>query len=413
MNVNKKGTGFMPTFVWEGTDAAGQKKKGEMEAKSAEDVQMRLRHMKIEAATVKKKALPGFKMPDLFSGVSVKELVIFTRQFATMIDAGLPLVQCLEILGSQNPNPFFKKTIYAIKGDVESGSTFADALKKHPKIFDALFVNLVAAGEIGGVLDTILNRLAIFIEKNLKVIKKVKGAMVYPAIILSVVALSTIVMLVWVVPTFQKMFENFGGELPAATQFVVNLSGFFQRNFHYIIGGIIAFIWGARAFYKSTWGRAIWDRTMIKAPLFGPVIQKAAVAKFTRTLGTMISSGVPLLDALDIVAKAAGNKTVEESIYYVREKISEGRNMAEPLIEAKVFPSMVCQMIAVGEAVGALDVMLNKIADFYEEEVDEAVTALTTMIEPAMMLIVAVILGGMLIAMYMPIFSLAGNVKTN
>lgn len=403
----------MPIFVWEGEDSAGGFKRGEMDAKNIKDVQMRLRHLNIKSPKIKKKGVGfNFKMPELFAGVGTKELVIFTRQFATMIDAGLPLVQCLELLSSQNENPFFKRTLVKVKADVEGGATFADALKKHPKVFDDLFVNLVAAGEIGGVLDTILNRLAVFIEKNLKVIKKVKGAMVYPLIVMGIVLLSTIVMMIWVIPIFQKMFESFGGELPAATQFVIDLSAFFQKWILAIIGGIMLAVWLAKKFYGSVWGRKLFDSTMYRAPIFGPVIQKSAVAKFTRTLGTMISSGVPLLDGLDIVAKASGNRTVESAVYYVRDKISEGRNMAEPLAEAKVFPSMVVQMIAVGEAVGALDVMLNKIADFYEEEVDDAVATLTTMMEPAMMMIVAVILGGMLIAMYMPIFSLAGNVKT-
>lgn len=404
----------MPVFVWEGRNAAGEVKKGEMEAKSAQDVQMRLRHMKISNPKVKKKGISiNIKMPELFAGVSVKELVIFTRQFATMIDAGLPLVQCLEILASQNPNPFFKRILYQIKTDVESGATFADALKKHPKVFDDLFVNLVAAGEIGGVLDTILNRLAIFIEKNLKVIKKVKGAMVYPLVILAVVFLATIVMLVWVIPTFQSMFANFGGELPAITQFVIDMSNWMKANIHYVVGGIAAVVFLVKWFLSTDFGGRLWDKTVLKLPIFGTVVQKSAVAKFTRTLGTMISSGVPLLDALDIVAKAAGNKTIEKGIYYVRDKISEGRNMADPLAETKMFPSMVVQMIGVGEATGALDVMLNKIADFYEEEVDEAVSAMTQMIEPLMLVFVAIILGGMLIAMYMPIFTMAGNVKTN
>jgi type IV pilus assembly protein PilC len=405
----------MATFVWEGRNAAGEVKHGEMEAKTVQDVQKRLQHMNIQNSKIKKKSALSvdFKMPELMAGVSTKELVIFTRQFATMIDAGLPLVQCLEILSSQNQNPFFKRVLYQIKNDVESGATFADALKKHPKVFDDLFVNLIAAGEIGGVLDTILNRLAIFIEKNLRVIKKVKGAMVYPLVILSVVIVSTLVMMVWVIPTFQKMFANFGGQLPAPTQFVIDASKFIKGNIFFILGGIAGAIFLFRWTLNTRTGRWYWDKIMLRMPIFGPVVRKSAVAKFTRTLGTMISSGVPLLDALDIVAKAAGNKTIEKAIYYVRDRISEGQNMAGPLGEAKVFPSMVVQMISVGEATGALDVMLNKIADFYEEEVDDAVDAMTQMMEPMMLVLVAILLGGMLIAMYMPIFTLAGNVKTH
>lgn len=405
----------MPVFVWEGRNAAGEVKHGEMEAKTIQDVQNRLRHMNIQSPKVKKKSSLSLdmKMPELFAGVSTKELVIFTRQFATMIDAGLPLVQCLEILSSQNQNPFFKRILYQIKNDVESGATFADALKKHPKVFDDLFVNLVAAGEIGGVLDTILNRLAIFIEKNLRVIKKVKGAMVYPLVILSVVLVSTLVMMVWVIPTFKKMFENFGGQLPAVTQFVIDASNYIRSNIFIIVGVIVGTILLFRYIIGTKLGRWYWDNILLRAPIFGPVVQKSAVAKFTRTLGTMISSGVPLLEALDIVAKASGNKRIEKAVYHVRDRISEGQNMATPLGETKVFPSMVVQMISVGEATGALDVMLNKIADFYEEEVDDAVDAMTQMMEPMMLVLVAILLGGMLIAMYMPIFTLAGNVKAH
>lgn len=405
----------MPVFVWEGRNAAGEVKHGQMEAKSAKDVQSRLRHMNIQNPKVKKKSSLSIdlKMPEIFAGVSTKELVIFTRQFATMIDAGLPLVQCLEILSSQNQNPFFKRVLYQIKNDVESGATFADALKKHPKVFDDLFVNLVAAGEIGGVLDTILNRLAVFIEKNLRVIKKVKGAMVYPSVILAVVFASTLVMMVWVIPTFQKMFTNFGGTLPGPTQFVIDASKFIRTNIYFIIGGIAGTFFLVRYIYNTDSGRRAWDKIVLHLPVLGGVVRKSAVAKFTRTLGTMISSGVPLLDALDIVAKAAGNKTIERAVYYVRDRISEGQNMAAPLGEAKVFPSMVVQMISVGEATGALDVMLNKIADFYDEEVDDAVDAMTQMMEPIMLVLVAVLLGGMLIAMYLPIFTLADNIKTN
>lgn len=404
----------MAVFVWEGRNTAGEMKQGEMEARNNKDVQMRLRHMNINDPKIKKKPISiNIKMPELFAGVSIKELVLFTRQFATMIDAGLPLVQCLDLLQTQNTNPFFKKILLQIKSDVESGATFADALKKHPKVFDELFVNLVAAGEVGGVLDTILNRLAVFIEKNLKVIKKVKGAMVYPLVIFGVMIASVVVMLVFVIPTFQKMFANMGGELPWMTKQVILMSAFMKKWFLLIIAGTVGSIYGIKAFYGSTWGRKFWDKNLLRMPLLGPVVRKSSVAKFTRTLGTMLSSGVPLLDALEIVAKSSGNRTVESAIYYVRDRITEGRNIAEPLLETKIFPSMVVQMIGVGEATGALDVMLNKIADFYEDEVDDAVSAMTTMLEPLMLVLVAVILGGMLIAMYMPIFSLAGNVKTN
>lgn len=404
----------MAMFEWEGRNELGDVEKGELEAANLQEAQLHLRSMGITNPQLKKKPIEiHIPMPKIFQGVSVKELVIFVRQFATMIDAGLPLVQCLDILSSQQPNEYFKDILLEIKADVESGSTFADALRKHPKVFDDLFVNLVAAGEVGGVLDTILNRLAGFIEKNLKVIKKVKGAMTYPLVILAVLVVSTIVMLVFVIPTFEKMFANFGGQLPGPTQFVVNMSHFMQKYVFHIVIGIALFIWGFRKTISSRTGRRIWDKVLLRMPVMGAVVLRSAVAKFTRTLGTMLSSGVPLLEALDIVAKAAGNVRVTEAIYYVRDRVSEGRNLADPLMEANIFPSMVVQMIGVGEATGALDVMLNKIADFYEEEVDEAVTAMTSMMEPIMLVFVAIILGGMLIAMYMPVFSLAGNIKTH
>jgi type IV pilus assembly protein PilC len=330
-----------------------------------------------------------------------------------MIDAGLPLVQCLDILGTQEPNRTFKKVILDVKSNVEGGSTFADSLKKHPAVFDNLFVNLVAAGEIGGILDTILNRLATYIEKNVKLVRQVKGAMAYPIGIL-VVAIGVVgALLKYVIPTFEKMFADMGGaKLPAITQFVIGASHWFQEYFFFIIVGSIAFMYGARQFYRSSKGRDIVDTVLLKMPIFGPLLRKVAVAKFTRTLGTMIASGVPILDGLEIVAKSAGNTVIERAIYFVRDKISEGSNMAEPLAKTNVFPSMVVQMIAVGESTGAMDTMLQKIADFYEDEVEVAVNSLTKLLEPLMMVFIGGIVGTVLIAMYMPIFEVAGNVKT-
>ncbi|MDD5309751.1 MAG: type II secretion system F family protein [Deltaproteobacteria bacterium] len=347
--------------------------------------------------------------------VKSKDLKTFTRQFATMIDAGLPLVQCLEILGSQSENKWFGVKLLEIKGIVEGGSTFSDALAKFPKIFDDLFVNLVAAGELGGILDTIMKRLADYIEKKERLARRVKGAMVYPAVILVVTVVVVTVLLKWVIPTFEKMFADFGAvdALPAPTKVVIGLSNGFQENFVFIFAAIIAIVVGYSAFYKSRPGKTFMHRLFLLMPVIGPVVRKTAVARFTRTLGTLLSSGVPILDALNTVAKAAGNVIIERAILFARERISEGRNMSEPLAEAKVFPGMVIQMIAVGEQTGSLDVMCNKIADFYEEEVDVAVAALTSMLEPLMMVVIGGLVGGMVIAMYLPIFSLAGTIKAD
>ncbi len=397
-------------WLWEARTKGGETKKGEMEASDAEAVNARLKSLGLSPVKVKKKPLE-INIPGLGGAVTGKDILIFTRQFATMIDAGLPLVQCLDILGSQMDNPAFKKVIFQIKGKVEQGSTFADALKEHPKVFDELFVQLCAAGEVGGILDTILNRLATYREKAEKLKRKVKGAMIYPVIVICVAIGVTALLLLKVTPVFAKMFADFGSALPGPTQFVVDMSEWLQQWILHLLGGIAAFVTSIVYTYRNPKGRKIMDRVMLKAPLFGPVIRKVAVARFTRTLGTMISSGVPILDALDVTAKTAGNRTVEEAIYYVRGKIAEGKNIAGPLAETNVFPSMVVQMIGVGEATGAMDAMLNKIADFYDDEVDTAVAGLTAMIEPLLMVFLGGVVGGFLIAMYLPIFSLAGAIK--
>jgi type IV pilus assembly protein PilC len=298
-----------------------------------------------------------------------------------------------------------------VKVEVESGSTLADALGKHPKLFDELYVNLVSAGEVGGILDTILNRLATYMEKNMKLIAQVKSAMVYPSVVLIVAIGVTAVLLIFVIPVFEKMFRDFGGTLPAPTQFVIDLSNGLRANIIPVVVGITVFVLLIRATARTTKGRLFLDGLLLKAPVLGPLFRKVAVAKFTRTLGTMIASGVPILDALLITAKSAGNKVVENAIMYTRERISEGRTMADPLSETGVFPVMVVQMIAVGESTGAMDAMLQKIADFYEDEVDTAVAALTSLLEPIMMVVLGVLLGGLIIAMYLPIFELAGNIK--
>ncbi|HEY4743324.1 MAG TPA: type II secretion system F family protein [Desulfuromonadaceae bacterium] len=403
----------MPKYNWEARTRSGGTQKGVIEAASTDIVEAQLKKFGFTGITITE-ASKGFalKLPGFGGGgkVESKDLVIFTRQFATMIDSGLPLVQCLDILASQQENKTFQTILYKVKEDVESGSTFADALGKHPKAFDELYVNLVAAGEIGGILDTILARLAAYIEKAQKLKKQIKGAMVYPITIMSIAVIVVGVILIFVIPTFAKMFADFGGELPAPTKFVIALSNFLIKYIIVIIAAIFGVITAIKKYYATPGGRKNIDRLALKAPIAGPLIRKVAVAKFTRTLGTMVSSGVPIMDGLEIVAKTAGNKIVEEAIYGVRQAISEGKTMAEPLGACGVFPPMVVQMISVGEATGAMDTMLNKIADFYDDEVDDAVSAMTAMMEPLLMVFLGTTVGGLVIAMSLPIFKLAGAV---
>jgi len=399
----------MPDYIWTGVNRKGKKRKGEMEADSENFVRLTLRRQGIEPSKIKPKPKDLFEnVKFLQPKVTEKDIVVMTRQFATMIDAGLPLVQCLEILFSQQDNKTFKRILKNIKEDVEEGSTFADALKQHPDVFDDLFVNLVAAGEIGGILDIILNRLAAYIEKAAKLKKKVKGAMTYPIVVMVIAVLVVAVILIFVIPVFESMFADFGKALPVPTQIVVAMSDFLKNYILYIVVGFVLLIFAFRRFYKTEKGRALVDKSVLKIPVFGMLLRKVAVAKFTRTLGTMISSGVPILDSLDIVAATAGNMTIEEAIRETRQSISEGRTIAEPLADSDVFPSMVVQMISVGEATGALDTMLGKIADFYDDEVDAAVDALTSMLEPFMMVFLGGTIGGLVVSMYLPIFQMAG-----
>lgn len=401
----------MSEWVWEAKGRNGETRKGIMEADNADLVQTRLRAQQLNPVKVKKK--PKEINISFGSPVSEKELVIFTRQFATMIDAGLPLVQCLDILSGQGENKLFNKVLKDVKGYVEQGGTFSEALRKHPKVFDDLYVNLVAAGEMGGILDTILNRLAVYIEKRVKLRRQVKSALVYPTAILGVAMIVIVVMLTWVIPAFRGMFAEFGGEdqLPGITKFVISISEGFLDNVLWIVLAVVGFSTALRYSYRQPKGKRFWHRLMLTVPILGPVMRKIAVARFTRTLGTLLSSGVPILDAMNIVGRAAGNVVVEEAIKGTADRIREGRTMAEPLMETKVFPSMVVQMIGVGEQTGALDTMLNKIADFYEEEVDVAVASLTSLLEPLMMVFIGGIVGVILIAMYMPIFEIAGKVQ--
>ncbi len=401
----------LPVWKWEAKTRQGEVRGGEMEAADDAAVKARLSQMGLEPTRVKKKPREiHLKIPG-FGGVSTKDILVFTRQFSVMIDAGLPLVQGLEIIATQADNREFRRVLTDVKLRVESGSTFADALAVHPKVFDELFVQLVRAGEIGGMLDTILQRLGAYIEKNEKLKRRVKGAMVYPGIVLTVAVGVTVVLLMFVTPTFEKMFKDFGGAMPAPTQFLIDLSHFMTSYWYLLFGVPVALAVAWRTWVGTKSGRAHWDAFVLKVPVFGALIRKIAVARFTRTLGTMLSSGVPILDALEIVAKSSGNRVIERAILTVRLRIAEGKNIAGPLADTKVFPPMVVQMIGVGEATGAMDQMLAKIADFYDDEVDVAVGALTSMIEPIMMVFLGGVVGGFLVAMYLPIFSIAGNIK--
>lgn len=401
----------MAEFVWEARARTGEVRKGAMEAESEDAVNQRLRAQQLQPTKVKKKAREiNFQ---LGTGVSPKDIVTFTRLFATMIDAGLPIVQCLDILQGQTDNKAFANVLRDVKSSVEQGATFSDSLRRHPKIFDHLYVNLVQAGEVGGILDTILNRLAVYIEKAMKLKRQVRGAMMYPAIVIVVFFGVLSILLIFVIPGFEKMFKDFGAkdELPVLTQIVMAISRGFIGNILWVFLGIVGLLTGFNYYYRTINGKRRVHKLMLMAPVLGPVMRKIAVARFTRTLGTLLGSGVPILDALEIVAKTAGNMVVEEAILYARVKISEGKNMAEPLLQTGVFPPMVVQMVGVGEQTGALDTMLNKIADFYEDEVDVAVSAMTSLIEPVMMVGVGGTVGVVLIAMYLPIFSIAGKIK--
>ena len=398
----------MPVYLWKGKDRYNKNKKGEMEAPSEDVVRSELVRRKITSAKIKKKP------KDLFENVSFmqpkvkgSDIIIFCRQFSTMIDAGLPIIQCLDILYAQNDNKTFKKMLKDVKSNVESGQTLAEAMRKYPKQFDDLFVNMISAGEAGGILDMILRRLSAYLEKAAKLKAKIKGGMTYPLVTIVIAIVVVAIIMVFVIPVFEEMFSGMGSALPAATQFVVKLSRAIKSNIFYIIGATIIFIYAIRRFYKTEKGKTLMDDYVLKVPLFGDLIRKAAVAKFTRTTGTMLSSGVAILDALEIVAKTAGNKTIEKAVLDTRTAIAEGRTMSDPLAESGVFPSMVCQMIAVGESTGALDAMLTKIADFYEEEVDQAVENLTSLIEPFMIVFLGVVIGGLVVSMYLPIFKMA------
>jgi type IV pilus assembly protein PilC len=398
----------MPIYLYVAQTKKGRKLKGELEAADEKIALSQLKRRNLTVTKIKPKAKDIFEnVAFMQPKVTSKDLVIFTRQFSTMIDAGLPLVQGLTILSEQMENRTFKGMLKEITKDVEGGSTLAEALKKHPKVFDGLFVNLIAAGEVGGILDTIMRRLADYIEKSEALKKRIKGAMTYPAVVVAIAILVISVILIFVIPVFEEMFASFGTALPGPTQMVVNMSRFMKSNFLWVILAIAALVFVFKKYRNSKGGRKTTDSLLLKLPVFGDLLKKTAIARFSRTLGTMIQSGVPILDSLEIVAKTSGNVILEEIIFEVRASIAEGQTIADPLSETDIFPGMVIQMISVGEATGALDTMLNKIADFYDDEVDTAVDALTSMLEPLLMLFLGGAIGGLVIAMYLPIFQMA------
>ncbi len=401
----------MTVYIWSGKNPKGIAQKGEMEAASEDVVRSQLQRRKIQISKIKKKPKDLFENVAMFQPkIKPKDIILFSRQFSTMIDAGLPIIQCMDILVAQQENPTMKRMLKNIKESVESGSTLAESLKKYPKEFDDLYVNMIAAGESGGILDTILRRLSEYLEKSAKLKAQIKGAMTYPIVTLAIACLVLGVILVFVIPVFEDMFSSLGGNLPTPTRIVVFMSRTLIGKIHFIIGGIVIFSYAFKKFKNTIKGRELIDKVMLKLPVFGELLTKAAVAKFTRTMGTMLGSGVAILEALDIVAKTSGNKTIEKAIVGVRYGIAEGRTMADPLSEANVFPNMVCQMIAVGESTGALDSMLEKVADFYDEEVDQAVENMTALIEPFMLVFLGITIGGLVIAMYLPIFQMASLV---
>jgi type IV pilus assembly protein PilC len=401
----------MPVYTYKGTDKKGASVSGEANATSKAELQNQLRRQQITPSKMSEKG-KEFNLPTFGGGIDAKELAVFTRQFSVMIDAGLPLVQCLEILAGQQENKIFQKVLTATRGSVEGGATLSAAMRAHPKVFDALFVNMVEAGETGGILDTILQRLSSYIEKNVKLKRAVKSAMVYPIGVITIAG-AVITLLLWkVVPIFATLFAGLGVDLPLPTKIVIALSNFVGSIFGLlIVVGLVGIVIGIKVWYGTEQGRYALDSLTLKLPVVGLLMRKIAVARFTRTLGTLIASGVPILEGLDITAKTAGNAVVERSLQKVRKSLEEGKTLTEPLKESEVFPGMVTQMISVGEQTGAMDAMLQKIADFYEEEVDAAVKDLLTALEPVMIVFLGVVVGGVVISMYMPLFSLIGKLS--
>jgi type IV pilus assembly protein PilC len=399
----------MPVYSWKGKNKTGKMQEGTLTADSKDAVIGTLRRQQIIVSAVTEKG-KEIAIPKFGGGVSQKEIAIFTRQFSVMIDAGLPLVQCLEILGGQQKNRVFQKVLFQVRQDVESGMTLADSLRKHPKVFNDLFSNMIAAGESGGILDTILQRLSTYIEKRVKLQAAVRSAMIYPTAVITI-AVGVVVVILWkVIPTFAMLFQGLGATLPLPTRITIAASRFLGRFMPVIVLAMGAAVFFLNRYYKTYKGRRQIDAFTLKIPILGDLMRKIAVARFCRTLGTLIQSGVPILEGLEITARTAGNAIVEDAIMATRKSIEEGKTISGPLEETAVFPSMVVQMISVGEQTGALDAMLSKIADFYEDEVDEAVENLMALLEPIMILFLGVMIGGIVISMYMPMFSLIGKI---
>jgi len=399
----------MPSYQWKGRDRNGNPQSGVLVGDNKDAVIAALRRQQIVVTTVKEKG-KEIALPRLGGGIGSKDIAVFTRQFSVMIDAGLPLVQCLEILGQQQENKAFQKVLLQIRQDVEAGSALADAMAKHPQAFDELYTNMVAAGEAGGILDTILQRLAAYIEKAVKLKTQVRSAMIYPASVISIAIIVVYVILWKVIPVFASLFQGLGADLPFLTQMIVAMSHFIGR-FWWLIGLlVIAGAFGIRQYYRTPAGRYQIDKILLRVPVLGIVLRKIAVARFCRTLGTLLSSGVPILESLDITARTAGNAVIEEAVMKVRKEVEEGKTLAEPLAKSEQFPAMVCQMIGVGEQTGAMDTMLSKIADFYEDEVDAAVDGMMKLIEPIMILFLGVVIGTIVVAMYLPMFSLISKI---
>ncbi|HVS33019.1 MAG TPA: type II secretion system F family protein [Thermoanaerobaculia bacterium] len=399
----------MPTFEWKGRNRSGQDQTGMLVADSKDAVIGMLRRQQVVVTAVKEKG-KEIAVPKWGGKVPPQNIAIFTRQFSVMIDAGLPLVQCLEILGSQQDHKNFKRSLIQVRQDVESGSSLADAMRKHPKTFNDLYTNMVAAGEAGGILDTILQRLAAYIEKAVKLNSQVKSAMIYPVAVITIAVIVVMIILWKVIPVFAALFTGLGAELPTPTKIVIALSDFIADFWWMIFGGSILIVFALRRYHQTYKGKRVLDGILLKFPVLGMLLRKISVARFCRTLATLTSSGVPILDGLQITAKTAGNSVVEDAIMATRKSVEEGKTISEPLGDTEVFPPMVVQMIAVGEQTGALDTMLSKIADFYEDEVDTAVAGLMKLLEPVLIAFLGVAIGGIVIAMYMPMFTLIGQV---
>lgn len=400
----------MPLFIYKGRNRLGRKVKGDFDAPTLEMADAALRRRGFTQLTVKPKPKDILEGTFLEGKVSDRDMVIFSRQFSTMINAGVPILQSLQIMCEQTENKVLRRILYNVRNDIEGGSSLFEAMRKHPKVFSDLYANMVNAGETGGILDTILLRLAEYLEKAAKLKARVKSAMVYPGVVVTVAMAVIAIILIFVIPTFEEMFKDFGAALPLPTQIVINMSRFTQDNFLWMVGAVIVFAIIAKRLYRFERVRIMVDYWVLTLPIFGPLMRKVAVARFSRTLSTMVSSGVPILSALDIVAKTSGNKTVERGVLEAKKSISEGQTLADPLEATGVFPPMVIQMIAIGESTGSLDHMLGKVADFYDSEVDVAVETLTSLLEPAMIVFLGVVVGGLVVSMYLPIFKIGETI---